>query len=73
MRILLTVAVLMGSAGVSWSADLQQGIEAYAKQDYATALREWKPIAEQGNAYTQFNLGQMYRKDKMSQRTTRLR
>ncbi len=28
--------------------------------DYATALREWRPLAEQGNAEAQFNLGSMY-------------
>jgi len=46
----LTIAVLLGSAGVSWSADLQKGLDAYNKKDYATALREWKPLAEQGDA-----------------------
>ncbi len=45
----LTVAVLLGSAGVSWSADLQKGLDAANRGDYATALREWKPLAEQGN------------------------
>ena len=29
--------------------------------DYATALREWTPLAEQGNALAQFNLGEMYK------------
>ena len=58
----LTLAVLLGSAGVSESADLQKGLNAYNKGDYATALREWKPLAEQGNADAQFNLGQMYRR-----------
>jgi TPR repeat protein len=28
--------------------------------DYATALREWTPLAEQGFASAQFNLGRMY-------------
>jgi uncharacterized protein len=60
--ICLTLAVLLGSAGVSESADLQKGLNAYNKGDYATALREWKPLAEQGNADAQFNLGQMYRR-----------
>ena len=31
-----------------------------AAGDYATALREWRPFAEQGNASAQFNLGVMY-------------
>ena len=28
--------------------------------DYATALQEWRPLAEQGNADAQYNLGVMY-------------
>ncbi len=56
----LTLAVLLGSAGVSWSADFQKGLTAYDSGDYATALREWTPLAEQGNAAAQFNLGLMY-------------
>ena len=34
----------------------------YEKGDYETALREFKPLAEQGGAYAQYNLGQMYRR-----------
>ena len=56
----LTLAVLLGSAGVSWSADFQKGLDAYDRGDYATALREWKTLAEQGNADAQYNLGWMY-------------
>jgi hypothetical protein len=48
--ICLTIAVLLGSAGVSWSADFQRGKDAYQRGDYATALREWEPLAEQGFA-----------------------
>jgi len=56
----LTVAVLLGSAGVSWSADWLKGWTAYDSGDYATALREWTPLAKQGNADTQTHLGNMY-------------
>ena len=31
-------------------ATFQKGLDAYNKGDYATALREWKPLAEQGDA-----------------------
>jgi len=58
----LTIAVLLGSVGVSASADFEKGAHAYARGDYATALREWTPLAEQGYASAQYNLGQMYRK-----------
>ena len=46
----LTIAVLLGSAGESWSADFQKATDAYNRGDYATALREWTPFAEQGDA-----------------------
>ena len=45
----LTLAVLLGSVGVSAGADFQKGLTAYEIGDYATALREWKPLAEQGD------------------------
>ena len=58
--ICLAVALLLGSAGVSWSQDFQKGVAAYKSGDYATALREWTPLAEQGDAKAQYYLGGMY-------------
>ena len=55
--ICLTIAVLLGSVGVSWSADYKKGYAAYQSGDYATALREWTPFAEQGYARAQFQIG----------------
>jgi len=43
-------------------ADFQAGVDAYNQGDYATAVKEWRPLAEQGDANAQFNLGQMHRK-----------
>lgn len=40
----------------------QQGVDAYAKGDFAAALEKFKPLAEHGNAQAQFSLGLMYRK-----------
>jgi uncharacterized protein len=42
------------------SQDFDKGIEAYKAGDYATALQEFKPLAEQGNAKAQYFLGGMY-------------
>ena len=42
------------------SADYNKGIAAYEMGDYATALRECRPLAEQGLAVAQSNLGIMY-------------
>ena len=58
--ICLTIAVSLGSAGMSWSADFQKGYAAYESGDYATALREWEPLAKQGYADAQNKLGWMY-------------
>ena len=46
----------------SWGADFQKGFDAYNAGDYATALREWTPLAEQGDLAAQFELANMYRK-----------
>ena len=43
-------------------ADYKAGEDAYNRGDYATALREWRPLAEQGDARAQYNLGVLYRK-----------
>ena len=43
-------------------ADFEAGRDAYNRDDYATALREFRPLAEQGNARAQTNLGGMYAK-----------
>tara|TARA_E500000331_G_scaffold340249_1_gene371347 strand:+ start:173 stop:367 length:195 start_codon:yes stop_codon:yes gene_type:complete len=57
--ICLTLAVFFGSVGISDSADFQRGMTAHDRGDYAIALREWTPLAEQGNAAAQTNLGQI--------------
>ncbi|NDG54330.1 MAG: sel1 repeat family protein, partial [Flavobacteriia bacterium] len=38
----------------------QEGWDAYDKGDYQTAYKEFKPLAESGDAYMQFTLGWMY-------------
>ncbi len=37
------------------------GVAAYKWGKYGIALREWRPLAEQGNAKALYNLGVMYR------------
>jgi TPR repeat protein len=53
---MLSIACLVAPA---W-ADLKAGMDAANRGDYATALREWRPLAEEGNAGAQFNLGLHY-------------
>jgi hypothetical protein len=41
-------------------ADYAAGKRAYDKGDHATAFKEWRPLAEQGDANAQCGLGNMY-------------
>ena len=41
-------------------ADFQAGLAAYNAGDYATALKEWQPIAERGDANAEYNLGLLF-------------
>ena len=59
---MMVFGVFLASAGEGWSADTQKARTAYQNGDYATALRELTPLAEQGDAVAQYNLGSMYRK-----------
>ena len=57
---LMVFWVFLGSAGEGWSADFDKGLNAARVGDFATALSEWKPLAEQGDTTAQINLGVMY-------------
>ena len=67
---LITTAILGFSLAsfhsTAWADTLvqqfQQGFEATERGDYQTAFKLWLPLAEQGNASAQFNLGNMYRR-----------
>ena len=50
----LTITILLGTMGISVGADFQKGHEAYRSGDYATALREWKPLAENKGVFSLF-------------------
>ena len=63
MKTLIIIPVLLFSLffGVpSYSADFNKGWTAAQNGDFASALKEWKPLAEQGYAKAQYNLGVMY-------------
>jgi TPR repeat protein len=69
MKRILTALVLSISlltlSGVSASAqDYQKGLAADNRGDYATAFKEWRPLAERGNAWAQTGLGSLYQHGK---------
>jgi hypothetical protein len=53
----LLLTLLVGNP--AFSADFQRGADAAQKGDYAIALREWTPLAKQGDADAQTYLGNM--------------
>ncbi len=55
----LALAMLTSLAASAW-ADYEAGAAAARSGDYATALREWQPLAEQGHARALIELGFMY-------------
>ena len=60
MRSLSCIVIALLFAAISAAADFAAGLAAYNKGDFATAAQEWRPLAEQGVAAAQFNLGLMY-------------
>jgi len=60
MRHIFFFLLIVMLSPISWGADLGKGVDAYERGDYATALREMTPFAEQGNAIAQYGLGLIY-------------
>ena len=60
IRTTIIALVLAFNAGSILAQDFQKGVAAYQSGDYVTALQEWRPLAEQGHASAQYNLGLMY-------------
>ncbi|MDC1213854.1 hypothetical protein N8000_05200, partial [Rhodospirillales bacterium] len=54
------LSLLVASGGNGYADGIQKGWEAYDKGDLATSLREWRPLAEEGNAEAQYLVGLMY-------------
>ena len=57
---LLTALLIGALCAQALAADFQTGVEAFERGDFAAALDEWRPLAEQGSARAQGNLGAMY-------------
>ena len=56
----LVLAFLMTLSSPVAAQDFQKGHVAYEAGDYATAIKQWMPLAEAGDALAQNSLGFMY-------------
>ena len=61
MKTIIAAALALLVALPVVAQDFRKGFAAAKRGDYATALKEWRPLAEQGSTAAQYNLGQMYR------------
>ena len=59
-----TIISVVMSATSAFAQDLNKGVDAYKAGDYATALQEFRPLAEQGDAKIQTLVGAMYAEGK---------
>ena len=69
----LTLALSLSAIAAAWSNDFQQnqwsagfkrGWAGVLKKDWSAAVREWMPLAEQGDIHAQYWLGDAYHKGK---------
>ena len=60
LKFLLSLTFLFLFSGSVYGDDFQDGLDAANKGDSKTAFSLWKPLAEQGDASAQYNLGLMY-------------
>jgi TPR repeat protein len=60
MRSVSCLVAVLSLAAIAAAADFSTGLTAYNKGDYVTAVKEWRPLADQGVAAAQFNLGLLY-------------
>jgi len=58
--LLIVVSLMLGTTLAGMAQDLDKGLDAYNAGDYEAALTEWRPLANQGDASAQYNLGNMY-------------
>jgi TPR repeat protein len=58
--LMLLGALALAAIGTASAGPVEDGVEAYRRGDYATALRLFRPLADQGIAPAQLNLGLMY-------------
>ena len=56
----IALAMMLAAACSENAGPYENGLAAYQRGDYATALKFWRPLAEQGVAQAQNNLGLMY-------------
>ena len=58
------IILMLSLASPVAAGPFEDAVMAYGRGDYATAMQLFRPLADQGNAIAQFNLGVMYQDGK---------
>src|SRR5215213_4248142 len=58
---LAAAAAGLAAAPALAAPSVKAGVEAWQRGDYASAVANWRPLAEAGDTDAQFNLGQAYK------------
>lgn len=62
IKLLVTSMLTMFLISANAYAGYAEGLAAYNKKDYESALKEWQKVADDGNVDAQNNIGVMYEK-----------
>ena len=57
---IMTATIALALATAVCGGDSEKGLDAYNSMDYDTALAVWQPLADSGDAGSQYGLGMMY-------------
>jgi len=58
---LLAAAAIAASPVAAQQTSVRAGVEAWQAGNYQEAVRQWRPLADRGDADAQYNLGQAYK------------
>ena len=61
LKAILLLSLILGIAKVACADSNEDARAAFRSSDYVTALKLWRPLANQGNSEAQSNLARMYR------------
>lgn len=59
-KLFFALSLVLATGSVGFGQDYYKGYAAHKRGDYAAAEREWRPLAEKGDAQVQASLGLMY-------------
>ncbi|MGC1850302.1 MAG: sel1 repeat family protein, partial [Pseudolabrys sp.] len=59
-HVVVAIILILGFAASATAGSLEDADAALKRRDYQTAVRLIRPLAEQGNAHAQYNLGVLY-------------